>query len=161
MSHPATPTKADDEIERLKGSLVAKWGIKFPARDPVWSPSRRDRNRVEDQILACMQFLYFREGALRYAINQFEQHALTVYTQWQFKPHAEPDVLPSREAAQSVLKQDFLHKREVPEERVVQELTQSLWNSVSQIAERVKKGEKFPIPRAESEATSLMLRAQS
>ena len=151
MLHPTTPSKADNDIESLKISLNAKWGIKFPPRDLVLSPSRRDLTRTEDRILVCMQFLYWKDGSLGYAIDQFEKHAASVYTHWQFKPRGESDVIPTREASKSGLKKDFLHKRAPLGEAVVKDLTESLWNNLSQIAERVKKGEKFPKPLIESE----------
>ena len=71
MLNPKTPTKADDEIEKLKRSLSAKWGIQFPVRDLTWSPSRSNLGLVEEKILTCIQFLYFRDGALHHAIEQF------------------------------------------------------------------------------------------
>jgi len=146
MLHPSTPTKAgkaDDGIERLKQSLSAKWGIQFPVKDSTWSPSRRDPNRVEDRILAVIQFLYFRDGALHYAIEQFEKTATTVYSKWQFKPRGEADVLPSREGPESAVKRDFLHKCAQLEESAIKELTESLWLNLSLIKDRVKAGEKF------------------
>ena len=155
MLHPTTPSRADNDIEGLKTSLNAKWGIKFPPRDLISSPSERDLSRPEDRILGCMQFLYWKEGALKYAIDQFERHAATVYSYWQFKPRGELDVVPTREASESGLKRDFLHKRVPLGDDAVKELTESLWNNLSQVAERVKKGEKFPMPTVESEDCEL------
>ena len=151
MLHPTTPSKADNDIEGFKTSLNAKWGIRLPPRDLVLSPSRRDLSRTEDRILGCMQFLYWKEGALKYAIDQFERHAESVYSKWQFKPRGEIDVVPTREASEGGLKRDFLHKRVSLGDDAVKDLTESLWNSLSQIAERVKKGEKFPMSTVESE----------
>ena len=148
MLSPKTPTKADDGIEQLKQSLSAKWGIQLPARDSAWSPSKLDLTRMEDRILACMQFLYFREGALYHAIEQFEKYAVTLCSEWQFKPRAEVNVLPSREG--SALKRDFLRKRGELDHDGVKGLTQSLWHNLNEVAERVKKGEKFAMPTVES-----------
>ena len=157
MLHPTTPSKADNDIESLKTSLNAKWGIKFPPGDSIMSPSRRDLSRTEDRILGCMQFLYWKkDGSLAYAIDQFEKHAATVYSRWQFKPRGEQDVVPTREASTSGLKKDFLHKRAPLGDAAVKDLTESLWNNLSQIAERVKKGEKFPKPAVESEDCELV-----
>ena len=155
MLHPTTPSKADNDIEGLKTSLNAKWGIKFPPRDLISSPSRRDLSRQEDRILGCMQFLYWKEGALKYAIDQFERHAETVYSYWKFKPRGEIDVVPTREPSESGLKRDFLYKRVPLGDDAVRKLTESLWNNLSQVAERVKKGEKFPMPTVESEDCEL------
>ena len=158
MLHPSTPTragKADDGIEQLKQSLSAKWGIQFPTRDPAWSPSRRDPNRREDRISAVIQYLYFRDGALGYAIEQFEKNARAVYSQWQIKPRAEPDLLPSMESMGHGVTQDFLHRRRAFEGDALRDITESLWWNLSQIADRVKAGEKFPapiVPSIESES---------
>ena len=152
MLHPTTPSKADNDIEGLKTSLNAQWGIKFPPRDLILSPSRRDLSRLEDKIHERIRFLYFqKDGSLDHAIHQFERHAETVYSYWRFKPRGEIDVVPTREASESGLKRDFLHKRVPLGDDAVKDLTESLWNSLSQIAERVKKGEKFPMPTVESE----------
>ena len=160
MLHPTTPSKADNDIEKLKTSLSAKWGIRFPPADFILSPSRRDLSRTEDRILGCMQFLYWKkDGSLGYAIDQFEKHAATVYSHWQFKPQGDPDVVPRREASKSRLKKDFLHKQAPLSAAAVKDLTESLWNNLSQIAERVKKGEKFAKPLVESEDCNLLLKS--
>ena len=160
MLHPTTPSKADNEIEGIKKSLSAKWGIKFPPRDLGWSPSRRDLSRLEDRILSCIQYLYFKDGALKYAIDQFERHATTVYSDWQFKPLGEPDVIPTHEASKNRLKRDFLHKRAPLGDDVVKELTESLWYNLNQIAERVGKREEFPKSPAESKDCKFLLLRQ-
>lgn len=92
-----------------------------------------------------------------HAIDQFEKHAATVYSDWQFKPRGELGVVPTREASKSGLKKDFLHKRTPLGDAAVKDLTDSLWNNLSQIAERVKKGEKFPKPQVQSEDCELLL----
>ena len=156
MLHPTTPSKADNDIEGLKTSLNAKWGIKFPPRDLISSPSRRDLSRLEDKIHERIRFLYFqKDGSLDHAIHQFERHAATVYSYWQFKPRGEPNVVPTHEASESGLKRDFLHKRAPLGDDAVKDLTESLWNNLSQVAERVKKGERFPMPTVESEDCKL------
>ena len=91
-----------------------------------------------------------------HAIHQFERHAATVYSHWQFKPRGELDVVPTHEASESRLKGDFLHKRAPLGDDTVKDLTESLWSIVSQVAERVKKGEKFPKPLVESKGSKLL-----
>ena len=150
MLQPTTPSKADDEIESIKLSLTAKWGIVFPARDSGWSPSRRDPNCLEDQILKWIQFLYWNGGALGYAVEEFESNAVKIHSQWQFKPRGDADVLPSREAPQSALRHDFLHKRVELGEAAVKELTESLRDHLSHVVGRVRNGENFPKPTVES-----------
>ena len=139
---PKTPSKVDDGIERVKQSLSTKWGIRFPVRDPT--PSKRDRSLVEEKILVLIQFLYFKGGALDYAIEQFEKNAVQIVSQWQFKPHGEPDVLPSVAHSKSALRQDFLRKQLVLSPQAVTELTESLKYFLDSVADRVKAGDKFP-----------------
>lgn len=139
---PRTPSKVDDGIERVKQSLSTKWGIRFPVRDAT--PSKRDMSLVEEKILVLIQFLYFREGALGHAIEQFEENAVHIVSQWKFKPHGEPDVLPSIAHSKSALKQDFLKKQHELPPQAVTELTESLKYFLSLVGDRVKAGEKFP-----------------
>ena len=138
---PRTPSKVDDGIERVKQSLSAKWGIRFPIRDAT--PSKRDMSRVEEKILVLIQFLYFKDGALGHAIEQFEKNAVHIVSQWKFKPHGEPDVLPSIAHSKSALKQDFLKRQHELSPQAVTELTESLKCFLSLVGDRVKAGEKF------------------
>jgi len=145
MLHPSTPSKADDGIEQLRILLSQKWSISIPRRDFTWSPSRRDPNQVEDKISARIQFLYFKEGALTFAINEFEKRAYPIRSNWQYKPRGDPDVLPSREPGASTLRQDFLRKRASLGEGEVRLLTESLLLCLDQTIKRIRSGEKFPI----------------
>lgn len=144
MLHPSTPSKADDGIEKIKRSLSQDWGLNLPPRDASWSPSRRDPNRLEDRILARIQFLYFKGGALALAIGDFEKRAITLYSEWRYKPRGESSVLPSREPGDSALRRDFLHRRDPPEEAGIKMLTETLLLCLDQMSERVRSGEKFP-----------------
>ena len=87
-------------------------------------------------------------------LSSFEKHAFTLCSQWQFKPRAEVDVLPPRE--DSTLKKDFLHKRDQLDRDMIKELTDGLWHQLNQVVDRVKKGEKFPMPTVESECSRLV-----
>ena len=143
-----TPSKADAGIENIKRSLSVKWGIQLSARDETWSPSKRDLSRVEDKIEALIQFLYFKkppqEGALDYALTQFEQNAVQIISKWHFKPYGEPDLLPSSQASKSALKEDFLKKRPTLSEKAIKELGQNLGHLLNLVVDRVKCGEEFP-----------------
>lgn len=145
---PQTPSKADAGIENIKKLLSTKWGIQLPARDSTWSPSKRDLNRVEDKIVAFIQFLYFKkppqEGALDYALNQFEKNAVQIISKWHFKPYGDPDVLPSLEASKSALHQEFLKKRPALSEKAITELTENLKHFLDLTVDQVKAGKKFP-----------------
>ncbi len=122
MSLPTTPSKADDPIERAKQSLTANWGIKFPPRDPVASPSKRDSNAIDERIHSYIQYLYYSkstiEGAtpLNFTLAEFDQEAPNIISSWQFKPRAETGVIPTRSQTDSSLRRDFLHRRnELPD----------------------------------------------
>lgn len=93
--------------------------------------------------MARIQFLYFKEGALAFAIDEFEKRAITIYSDWQYKPRGDADVLPIYDPP--ALKQDFLRRRRPLEEGAVRLLTESLLISLDQITDRVRSGEKFAI----------------
>lgn len=144
MLHPSTPSKADDGIEHFKRVLSNKWSINIPPREPNWSPSRNNPNRAEDKISARIQFLYFKGGALTFAIDEFERRAIAIYSEWQYKPRGDPSVLPIREAGKSVLRQNFLRRRDPLEEDEVKLLTESLLLCLDQTTARIIAGERFP-----------------
>ena len=102
---------------------------------------------MEEKILDLIQFLYFKEGALDCAIEQFEKNAVHIVSQWHFKPHGEPDVLPSLAHSESALRQDFLKKQPKLSPEAVRELTESLKCFLSLGVDRVKAGDKFPTSR--------------
>lgn len=159
---PKTPTKSGkaDQIEQLKQSLCAKWGLQLPVRDSTWSPSRRHRdpNRLEEKIASVIHFLYHKEGALKFAIDRFEQNAIKVVSEWQFKPHADISVIPTQDPSKSILQADFLRKRNALSNEAIRELTESLLQHLGQIADRVKAGEIFPkADEADSERFSTAL----
>lgn len=155
LPQPITPSKVDDGIERVKQSLSNKWGIQFPVRNPT--PSKRDRSLVEEKVLDLIQFLYFKEGALDCAIEQFEKNAAYIVSQWHFKPRGEPDVLPSSAHSKSALKQDFLKKQPGLSTRAVTELTESLKYFLSLEVDRIKAGDKFPTSRGSKGKISCLL----
>ena len=155
LRQPTTPSKVDDGIEKIKQSLSTKWGIRFPLRDAIVSPSKKDMTLVEEKILVLIQMLYFRKGALEYAIEQFESNAAQVVSEWQFKPHAEPDVLLSLPQSQSALKQDFLRKRHDLPPKAVKQLTENLRLCLKSVVDRIRAGENIPeVPPAQHHPSS-------
>lgn len=155
LRQPTTPSKVDDRIEKIKQSLSTKWGIRFPLRDAIVSPSKKDMTLVEEKILVLIQMLYFREGALEYAIEQFEKNAAQVVSEWQFKPHAEPDVLLSLAHSQSALKQDFLRKRQDLPPQAVKQLTENLRHCLKSVVDRIRAGGNIPqVPPAQHHPSS-------
>ena len=149
LSQPKTPSKADadTEIEDIKKSLTAKWRIEFPARDSTWSPSRRDPKRVEDRISARIQLLFFKDKRKLYSIlKQFDKNAIQIESKWQFKPHAERDVVPSSETPNSALRQEFLKKRSTLSEDAIKELTKNLEHCLRPTADQATAVEKYLKP---------------
>ena len=141
---PRTPSKANDEIERTKQALSVKWGIQFPERDSIWSPSRRDPSKSEEEKIShFVQFLYFRDGAaLDVAINNFERNAINIHSHWVYKPRADAEVIPHNVQKREV----FLQRRGELPAAAVKELTESLLHHLQLIADRVKSGEEFSKP---------------
>ena len=112
---------------------------------------------MEEKVLDLIQFLYFKEGALDCAIEQFEKNAAYIVSQWHFKPRGEPDVLPSSAHSKSALKQDFLKKQPGLSTRAVTELTESLKYFLSLEVDRIKAGDKFPTSRGSKGKISCLL----
>ena len=140
MLLPQTPKKADEGISLIARSLSARWGLHIPPRNELYSPSRDSRpERVEDQVHARIRFLYYQnKDALQYALDQFDKYAIVAFSQWQFKPHADLSVLPSRSAQDSALQRDAFLKRPEISEDAAAGLTQSLLRFLSNVADRVK-----------------------
>ena len=143
---PRTPSKADDGIESVKQSLSVKWGIQLPRRGSVWSPSHRDPKRLEEKICTFIQLLYFRGGALDLAISSFEENAVHIYSEWQYKPRAETDVLPNRQLSVDTPDETFLLKRTELPKNATNLLTETLLHHLTLVVTRVKNGESFPGP---------------
>lgn len=147
---PKTPTtrgKADEKIEQLKQSLSAKWNISLPERGATWSPSHRDLSRLDEKICTSIQFLYFRNAAaLDIAIQDFEKNARNVYSQWQYKPKAETDVIPSRGLSRDKSEGEFLRKRKELPAAAIKGLTETLYHHLSLVKARVQQSETFPQP---------------
>ncbi len=149
MFFPKTPTKADQGFIAIIRSLNVEEGLQLPIREGSWSPARDSRlERVEEQIVSRLKFLFFKhKGALYYVLDLFKKRALEVHSQWQFKPLADPDLLPTRPAAESALRRDFLRKRPYFSDEVVAELTQSLLRFVSDVADEVKSNANYAAPK--------------
>ena len=109
----------------------------------MWSPSRRDLHLPEEQISTRIQFLYYKGGALDVALDHFERNAASIFSKWQFKPRADPDVLPSRPPSDSLPRKDFLRKQVTIPLAAVTELTESLLHHLTLVSDRVKSGETF------------------
>lgn len=121
MSLPSTPStrKANAEIKKIVYDLVQKWNLQLPIRDATWSPSKSPNEHIDQQILSCIRFLFFKDrSALDSAITRFEQHAKTIQSEWRFKPRAESDVIPYRTEYQSAKREEFLAVEVALDEKV-------------------------------------------
>ena len=69
-----------------------------------------------------------------------------VFSQWQFKPHGDLDVLPIRSTHDSALRRDsFLRRSEITEDAAA-ELTRSLLRFLDDVAARVKSNVDYKNP---------------
>lgn len=136
---PRTPTKANDEIHKIVTSLAARWGLRFPTRDATYSPSKvKDPDRPEERVMNYLKFLVFKDPkGLAKAIEGFENHAETIFSQWPYKPRADQDVLPRRLPAESPLQRDSFLRRSEISETTAGELMKSLLHYLTLAAEQV------------------------
>ena len=104
---------------------------------------------VEEKIAGHIKHLYFKDGALDYAIKLFEGEAAQLELQWQFKPDGELGVLPSRAHSNSALKQGFLMRRPELSSEEITDLTHRLKHVLNSVVDRVKAGEKFASKQVE------------
>ncbi len=147
MISPRTPTKADDGITAIARSLSARWSLKLPLKEESRTPSRDSRpEQVGDQIYQRIRFLFYRHReALEYVLNQFEEHAVLAFSQWQFKPHADLDVILNRSAIDSALRRDSFLKRPTITEDAAAGLTQILLRFLIKVVDRVKAGVDYKV----------------
>lgn len=105
-----------------------------------------------------LKFLVFKDPqGLTDALERFEQHAQTVYSQWQYKPRADQDVLPRRPQAESSLRPaTFLRRSEVTE-AAAGELMKSLLHYLILAAEHVKQILQTRSPKVYNDAISRFL----
>ncbi len=148
MPDPKTPSSAGHQIDNLIQRLLADCGLQYSRREEKWSPSRRDPNSLQDKIHGCIQYLYYRKGpargALDHAIKQFEAHAPSIKSEWRFKPLSDPAVVHiGSDPSTSAPRKDFLHKRGDLSHTAVRELLESLYHQLSIVADRVRIGEPF------------------
>lgn len=140
MFPPKTPKKAlnaDNEINSRIQSLSAAWNLELPIRDASWSPSSNPVQPIEEKIYERIKFLYWQKGqVLDNVLAEFEKQA---NTNWVFKRHAEPDVLPSG-GAKSITRQDsFLRKRNISDNEAA-ELRKLLFDVLKDATDKIKAG---------------------
>ncbi|KAL8655036.1 MAG: hypothetical protein Q9226_003197 [Calogaya cf. arnoldii] len=147
MSLLNTPTSPDDEIRRIQLDLSAKWGLRFP-QPGLRSPAKRRLDQPEEKALERLKYLYFHDlkcnqAARGEAIRRFEELAPKLLTEWLYKPHADPDVLPSR--TRSGVGRSFLAKKGELNDEQASDLMQALLRSLTDVMESVRKGVTFPV----------------
>ena len=155
MFPPRTPTKgskADDEINAVIQTLSAKWGLQLPVRDALWSPSRSTVNPGENNVYQRVKYLYWKDKkALDCAVAEFERRAKT---NWVPKPHADPDVLPSRSIRPSTRHDTFLKKRSAIGDKEAAELTNVLVDVLKTVTEKITAGVPYTFENGLQEGCS-------
>ena len=152
MNAPTTPSKADDPIEKVKQSLATQWGLRFAPRDPVASPSKRNPSAVDERIHAYIRFLYYNKTFLRnskpleYAIGQFAQVAPAIISEWSFKPRAETGVLPTYPQTDSLLRSDFVRRRDELDPGLANDLMLRLEHVLGDVARKIRGSHSFQQP---------------
>jgi len=163
MSLPSTPStrKANAEINKLVYDLTQRWNLQLRIRDATWSPSKSTNEPIDQEILSCIRFLFFKDGsALDSAITQFEQHAKTIRSAWRFKPRAESDVIPSRTLDQSTKREDSLAVEVAIDEEVSANLKGCLLAKIKLAYNCVKQGEKYLVGNEKVEDTSVQIQCK-
>ncbi|KAL9034753.1 MAG: hypothetical protein Q9214_006900, partial [Letrouitia sp. 1 TL-2023] len=157
MSTPGTPTKTDYAIRDITNSITVKWGLQFPPIDIPRSPLEKDRGRPEEKVLSRLQYLYFHDkknanGAIDWAIGNFEQYALQAHSQWVTKPNADIDVLPRRGLrSESTLYRNSLSKKAPVSAEMMDDLMQGLLHFLDKAVEGANKGLRYDTKRIDGE----------
>ena len=142
MPPPITPSKADDEIERIKRDLEAKLGFTFPPRDQTWSPQKADPKSSADRAQTALQYLYYRDKAALYsALADFDHHAQAIKSQWVFKPKADSNVLPTNRHPSN-----FLSKQDLLPPEAQEQLMACLYAKLKSAADKIKSGQPHTAP---------------
>ena len=143
MFPPSTPTKgskAHDEINALIQNVSASWNLQLPVRDASWSPSRNTANPGEKDMMDIyrrVKYLYWTDPkALNCAMTEFERRARS---NWVPKPHADPDVLPSRSIRPSTRNDTFLKRRSIGDKEAA-ELRTVLVDVLKFVTDKVTAG---------------------
>lgn len=147
---PKTPTKKDDELTLITNTLSAKWGLRFPLRGPLWSPSQIVHpNSSGEQVLSRLKFLSFKDKeALQYALNHFEGQAGETRSgiqcsQWVHKPQAEMDVIPRRSPHSKPLDRNSFLKRMEIDEATASKLMDDLLKILDRVTACVRQKTDF------------------
>ena len=146
MPVPSTPSsnQADADIYNIVLDLNQQWKLQLPIRDSTWSPSKSCSKSSDQQIHSCIRFLYFKDrSTLDDSIEQFRRHASVLKSDWQFKPRAEADLLPTRTRQQSATREQALAAEVAISEKESTELKECLLAKLKPAYETAKRGKKL------------------
>ena len=95
MTAPTTPRKKGERINQIIVEINNRWNLDLPIQTSLETPSQTSRSSERD-IYRLIKFLYFQdEESLNKAIHDFDSHALSIHSEWIFKPRGERETLPS------------------------------------------------------------------
>ena len=110
MNIPTTPKRQGEGINQLVIGTNQEWGLNLPLQATLESPSKVSRSTEGDQIYKHVKFLWFKDlERLNKALVEFDRHALSICSDWVFKPKGDPETLPSHTAGYSTM--DAQHTR--------------------------------------------------
>ncbi|KZF20397.1 hypothetical protein L228DRAFT_285105 [Xylona heveae TC161] len=101
MTTPKTPNgRRDGGIKKIIDELNGKYNFQLPDRNGApWSPSEiPNRDRIEERILSHIKFLYFKNGDINGAIQNLDEYAKGLISNWVYKPDQDPDVIPGQQS---------------------------------------------------------------
>ena len=155
MVDPTTPRKQVDKIRDFKGTISARWGLKFLEEEALSSPSTRDRKSIAVRVDFLIGALCHREGALEEVLEQFTRKATEITTEWQYKPRADTAVLPMRGYRDKPLTADFLHRQPKSSGRMQDDLMETLESKLNLTYQsKIKKTSRQPDVEVEMEESA-------
>lgn len=163
MSLPSTPSsrKANAEINKIVYGLAQQWNLPLPIRDESWSPSKSTKEHIDEQILSCIRFLFFKDrSALDNVITQFEQHAKTIQSDWRFKPRGESDVVPSRTHDQSAKRDETLATEAAVDEKTSADLKKCLLAKIKPVYDCVREGKNYTVGNDKTKDINVEIQCQ-
>src|SRR5215471_5121683 len=109
MASPRTPRTREGYLRQID-ALNLEFNLELPNHDAT-SPSARLelKQTLGDDCTSRIKFLYYRHPVLlQKLVENFEEWARPVLSEWVWKAGQSPGTLPSRPAASSFLRSDIL-----------------------------------------------------
>ena len=128
MSAPQSPHRSAEAVDNIAKEINVRYGISLPIRGTTWSPSKtKGSHRREDAILSCIRFLFFADNQLlQKVLDDFDNVAEKVSSEWRFKPHADLDVLPRQKPHESVSRPQWRGSSLIQDPATVDHLTTAM-----------------------------------